>query len=461
MSAIFPPRTQTAARTTPSAASREALDVARQQVRKLLESSDAFTRLAPDKRETLAKGMVQIATYLAEPDGVRLKRGQLSPQVRALTGEDSAPLPQQNQPEFGLALRTGVEQAGALMDAVNFPAFVTGLIDGVFNSIVTSSIQQMEAYAKLVADVSKSLNQFRDDNTTQNQGRDHLVEQFPDIFQLSMGGGAFDDFGGFGDDAQSGPPQPKVVVRQDVDEKAAVARLNQSLPLDKPLTRLDDELVEALLVPAALTQIATGRQQLLATMVMLGINRIVVTDGKISAKVMYDFQARDNSRYRHSATKFDHQKDAYGNVKKTYSGKGSHENKTEEGSVARDAQGNAISGGWLSGPAREGGTSYSKGDYKYSEEPIIKMRSTSSLQNDSSLQARASLAGQVEVNFKSDFLPLDKMANPEAIAAIQMNAQPGMVKTMAGRPLPPAPAPTAGTAPAPAAQTPPATAPTT
>ncbi|MES2669949.1 MAG: hypothetical protein V4673_05935 [Pseudomonadota bacterium] len=456
MSAIFPPRTQAAARPAPPA-SRETLDVARQQVRKLLESSDAFTQLAPDKRETLAKGMVQIATYLAEPDGVRLKRGQLSPQVRALADEA---LPQENQPEFGQALRTGVEQAGALMDAVNFPSFVTGLIDGVFNSIVTSSIQQMEAYAKLVADVSKSLNQFRDDNTTQNQGRDHLVEQFPDIFQLSMGGGAFDDFGGFGDEAPSGPPQPKVVVRQDVDEKAAVARINQSLPLDKPLTRLDDELVEALLVPAARTQIATGRQQLLATLVMLGINRIVVTDGKISAKVMYDFQARDNSRYRHSATKFDHLKDASGNVQKTRSGEESYENNNQQGTVARDAQGNAISGGWFSGPAREGGASYSKGDHKYNEEPIIKMRSTSSLQNDSSLQARASLAGQVEVNFKSDYLPLEKMANPEAIAAIQMNAQPGMVKTMAGRPLPPAPAPAAGTTPAPAAQTPPATTPT-
>jgi len=36
----------------------------------------------------------------------------------------------------------------------------------VFHSIVTSSIQQMEAYAKLVADVSKSLNEFRDENTT-------------------------------------------------------------------------------------------------------------------------------------------------------------------------------------------------------------------------------------------------------------------------------------------------------
>jgi hypothetical protein len=36
----------------------------------------------------------------------------------------------------------------------------------VFHSIVTSSIEQMEAYSKMVADVSKSLNQFRDENTT-------------------------------------------------------------------------------------------------------------------------------------------------------------------------------------------------------------------------------------------------------------------------------------------------------
>ena len=473
MSAIFPPRTQAAARPATPPVSRETMDTTRQQVRRLLEKTQAFTQLPVDKREELAKGMVRIASYLAEPDGIRLKPGQQSPQVRALAGEDSGPLPQQEQPEFGQALRTGVEQAGALMDAVNFPAFVTGLIDGVFNSIVTSSIQQMEAYAKLVADVSKSLNQFRDDNTTQNQGRDHLVEQFPDVFQLSMGGGAFDDFGGFGDEAQSGPPQPKVVVRQDIDEKAAVARLNQSLPLDKPLTRLDDELVEALLVPAARTQIATGRQQLLATLVMLGINRIVVTDGKISAKVMYDFQARDNSRYRYSATQFDHEKDAYGNVQKTRSGEGSHESSNEQGTAVRDQNGNVVSGpsrygyangrfsGRSGGAAYEGGTSYSKGDYKYNEEPIIKMRSTSSLQNDSSLQARASLAGQVEVNFKSDYLPLEKMANPEAIAAIQMNAQPGMVKNMANRPAPaPGTPPAAGTTPAPTATTPPATTPT-
>jgi hypothetical protein len=451
MSAIFP-RTGTAARSaaTPPV-STETLQVARHKVRSMLENNEDFRRLDPAKRETLAKGLVDIATYLAEPDGLRLRTQ--SPQVQALAGplftaapggsSDSQPLEQSDQPKFGQALRTGVEQAGALMNAVNFPVFVSGLIDGVFSSIVTSSIQQMEQYAKLVADVSKSLNQFRDDNTTQNQGRDHLVEQFPDIFQLSMGGGGgWDDFGSFGEDGtQARPAEPRVVVRPDVDETAAVNRLNQSLPLDKPLTRLDDELVEALLVPAARTQIATGRQQLLATLVMLGINRIVVTDGKISAKVMYDFQARDNSRYRYSATKMDHQKDMYGNVQKTYGREGEYDRKYEGGSG--------------SGEDRQDASWYSKGNYKYSEQPIIKMMSTSQLQNDSSLQAKASLAGHVEVNFKSDYMPLEKLANPESIAAIQMNAQPGMVKTMAGR----APMPGAGTGGAAPAAAAPATAP--
>jgi hypothetical protein len=365
-----------------------------------------------------------------------------------LAGEAAGQVPVQTQPEFGQALRTGVEQAGALMNAVNFPTFVSGLIDGVFHSIVTSSIEQMEAYAKLVADVSKSLNQFRDDNTTQNQGRDHLVEQFPDIFQLKMGGSDdWGDFGGFGqdDNAAQKSVEPRVVLRENVDERQAVDRLNQSLPLDRPLTRVDDELVEALLVPAARTQLATSRQQLLATMVMLGINRIVVTDGRISAKVMYDFQARDNSRYRHSATAMDHATDAYGNIQKTYAREGEHESNREVGGYTR-------SGGDVE---KRDSSFYSKGNYKYSEQPIIKMMSTSQLQNDSSLQAKASLAGQVEVNFKSDYMPLDKLANPESIAAIQMNAQPGMVKTLAtNRPQAAAstPAPTpVGAAPAPTA----------
>jgi hypothetical protein len=410
--------------------SPDTLDATRSTVRRLLESSPAYADLSEDKRRKLARDLVQIGSFLAEP-GMRVDPQHMSPQVRALADANIA-----KPPAFGTAVRTGVEQGVALIKGVNFPGFVSGLVEGVFHSIVKSSIEQMEAYGKLVADVSKSLNQFRDDNTTPNQGRDHLVEQFPDIFQLQMPGEGFGGGGSFGDPVSN---DPKVVLREDVKTETAITRLNGSLPLAQPLTKLDDDLVEALLVPAARTQIATGRQQLLATMVMMGINRIVVTDGKIQAKVLFEFQAKDNRRYAQSATQFDHQRDAYGNLAMTRTREGEQEYTQTDASRTRDKDG---------ATTVTGGDYYSKGKYKYAEQPVIKAMSTSQLQDDSSLQSKASLLGNVEINFKSDYLPLEKMASPENIAAIQMNAQPGMVKTMAARP--PAPPSAAATPAAPA-----------
>ena len=233
------------------------------------------------------------------------------------------------------------------------------------------------------------------------------------------------------------PAGPRVALRKDVDERAALQRINQSLPVDPALTRLDDELVEAVLVPAAQTQIASSRQQLLATMVMLGINRIVVTDGKIQAKVMYDFQARDNMQFRKSAQKFDYDQ----NLRNTTS-EGTFEGSSQDSS--RGAQ--YSKDGGYQGASRDA-SYYSKGQYKNTAQPVLKLASASQTSVDASLQTKASLAGMVEVNFKSDYLPLDKLANPESIAAIQMNAQPGMVKTLAGRPPRPGAAPAPATTP--------------
>jgi hypothetical protein len=42
----------------------------------------------------------------------------------------------------------------------------------------------------------------------------------------------------------------------------------------------------------------------------------------------------------------------------------------------------------------------------------------------STAEVKAKLSGEVRVNFKSDYLPLEKMANPAMIAAIQGNATP-------------------------------------
>jgi hypothetical protein len=279
-------------------------------------------------------------------------------------------------------------------------------VEGVFHAIVTSSIEQMKAYGELVANVSKSLNEFRDENVSENQGRDHLVDQFPDTFMIDV------------DTADDGTQQPRVRVRDGVDEDAAVRKINGSLPLDKPISSLDDETAEQELVPAARTQIATGRQQLLATMVLMGINRIVITDGKIQAKVLYDFQARDNMHFQKSATQFD-----YDPTLKKVQTHGEFESQTQGGSA---------SGAWGTDKYQwKGADKYTKGATDYQSEPVLNLVSASQTTADASLQTKAQLAGVVDLNFKSDYLPLEKMADPNMIAAIQGHAQPKPKPTQA------------------------------
>lgn len=56
--------------------------------------------------------------------------------------------------------------------------------------------------------------------------------------------------------------------------------------------------------------------------------------------------------------------------------------------------------------------------------------------SEAKAEAKAKLSGEVRVNFKSDYLPLDKMATPEMMSVIQGNSTPY-------NPNKPAPAPAA------------------
>ena len=51
-------------------------------------------------------------------------------------------------------------------------------------------------------------------------------------------------------------------------------------------------------------------------------------------------------------------------------------------------------------------------------------KSSSRLKLPSKAEVKAKLSGDVRVNFKSDYLPLDKMATPEMMSVIQGNSTP-------------------------------------
>ena len=205
----------------------------RNAVRDLLLKSESFRKLPVAQQHQIAHDTALVADHLVVPGGIpgnQLPNAPAIARSQAVAGGlDVDPsqstyqrdVQQVNKVGTGfkaVAAREGAEVAGALLQKVNFPTFVASLIQGVFHAIVQASIEQMEAYGKLVASVAKSLNDFRDENVSDNQGRDHLVEQFPDLFQINTGGQA-DPFGG-------GGGGPRVSLKDGADEDQALQQVN-------------------------------------------------------------------------------------------------------------------------------------------------------------------------------------------------------------------------------------------
>ena len=380
----------------------ETLDAVRPAVRAMLEAAPGFAGLPPAEQRSLANAMVKVSSYMANPDGLAAE--ELSPEGGVLAAAQADPAQgaaKKANADKGFAgedfvaggVREGVEQFGEMVRKVDFPAFVSGLIQNVFQAIVDSSIEQMRAYGELLANVAKTVDQFAQDNITENNARDWLADRYAGELEIqteSAGFGFADD--GFGDD--DAKPQPKLAPAAGVDDpNALLKRIAEELQMAKVPTDLSDPAQERLLVQAARLQIARSRQQLLSSMVILGINRIVVTDGQIHAKVVFGMRGSDIATRRSRASVYDQKESA-----------------SRAGVRARY-------GGWFS-PVKA--SAYADTSQKHMTTVGSSLDETS----ESQAEVKAKLSGEVRVNFKSDFLPMEKMATPEMIAAIQGNAQP-------------------------------------
>jgi hypothetical protein len=144
----------------------------------------------------------------------------------------------------------------------------------------------------------------------------------------------------------------------------------------------------------------------------MGINRIIVTDGRINAKLKFDFVATDTITRAGMAADYDTQKQVM------------------EGEVSM-AEG------------------YVKGRF---EKPVSVLVSSTQGTSAATLNAEAHLTGEVQLKFRSETFPLEKMMNSDQLFKLNQ-AQSG------GRGVPAAPAPPAATPPAPPAAQPPATPP--
>lgn len=390
----------------PNLTPKEAQEIHR-QVRAKLGTNPALQSLPERRREEVLRDTAEIVAALAERQG----RGAAVPRrdVYALADAPAGKGAAERAPQLGEGVRTGVTEAARMVREINFPAFVASLIEGTFHSIVKSSIEQMNAYADMVKSVAQSLNEFRDDNVTPNQGRDFLVKKYPQVFQLDTSAG-----------------EPKVTLRQG-GEEGELPNFQKDLGLPEPVDSLDEETIEDTLVPAARDEVARGRQQLLATVILMGINRIVVTDGRINAKMRFQFSANDTKNT--TAADYDYQ---------------------DLGDTTVETQAGGQGGGqWKDG----GGTwNYVQGDYARVTSPNVKVTSEVHTDTTSALQASGQMMGEVAINFRSETFPLEKMVNTDQLARLNQ-AQAGAARAApppAAAAPPPAPPPSPAPAPGPA-----------
>ena len=309
----------------------------------------------------------------------------------ASTGDDlAAPAPSSSSTKAPPATETIGRRAGSLSDELNFPEFVGSLIHGTWDAMVDSSIRQMDSYADLVAAISKPLAQFRDENVTANQARDWLVAQYPGDIALAK------------QDSTS-----TLIPRGGVDESGSGPSPGWLRDFGLEGQTLNPELLEEQLIPMARDRMASDRMQTLATLVMLGMNRIVVKDGSITARLRFRASAADKSTVDYAVS---------------------------------DDPGNASPvGSW----STRGSTSYAA--------PVTKVATVGvNAQTDSELNAE--LFGEVKINFASETIPLDRFVDDARRTLLERAARPTPIAAtaapVAAAPVP-APAPPAA-APAPA-----------
>ncbi|MEO9779047.1 MAG: hypothetical protein ABJH07_00095 [Sedimentitalea sp.] len=248
-------------------------------------------------------------------------------------------------------------RTGALLDEIDFPSFVASLIDGTFNGITDSAIRQMEAYSDLIAAVAKPLDQFTEENVTRNQARDWLAEQYPNDVRLE----------------NAGPEYRLTPNTADPDDIAEPPSWLADFGLEG--NDLSPEFLEDSLLPAARERVAQQRLSTLATMVLTGMNRVIVRDGTIGARLRFRASAQDNASLEFATS-------------------------SDPGSGATE---------WGSRGSRRGAS-------------VTKVSTIDvNAQSNSELEAR--LYGDVKINFASETLPLDRFMDQAELALLERHSR--------------------------------------
>lgn len=347
-----------------------------------LRHSSAFRGLTSGEQAAVGRDLERIERALATPryggDPYALAQATPADLQRDLAGGGRAPAPS-NAPAPAPAPPPAapaknpladMKAAGEIADAINFPAFVASLVTGTFKAIVDATAQQLREYADLVANLSRSVDDF---------GREHVSDEQVRADLAGKHAGELVH--------QAPPPGQTGATRLALASGAEGTSPSWLAQYGLAGQPLDADLVAGPLVEAGRTRLAEQRMQTLATMVLMGINRIVINDGDIQAKLQFHAQVSTQTDVELATAQIN------------------------DGSIAQRTVGAAA--------------------------PTL-MVSTAKVNAQSDASAKANLTGQVRIRFRTETFPLERFADSAAIQLINRHAQWNAAAPAA----PPTPGPT-------------------
>lgn len=274
--------------TAASALSPEVVAAVRRSVRGVLERAPGFQDSPPEQRRALAHSLVRVALAGAklvqdEADEDRRiaavqTRGAPLAEAASMVGDRAEELQanaQRRAQDAGGDYKAGVptnfnaaDAAGkAIQDiknAIDFPTYVSSLISGVFRAITESSIKQVESLIDLLDHVSQPAEDFAAAEIATDAAAVWAAARFP---FLTAGDGA-------------------LTVRDDADLSDHKPEIKRALAAtDAEVDAIDDSDLVNTLLPLVRRKLGRDRQGLLATLIQLGLQRVVVDDGRLHASM--------------------------------------------------------------------------------------------------------------------------------------------------------------------------------
>ena len=318
-----------------------------------LRTSQALHQISPGERSALKHDLARIEAALT---GDPYSRGLDVPGNGSPASDSNAkPAPPAPPPPTPPSTAQIGGRAADALAAVNFSGFVAGLVTGTFQAIVDATAQQLKEYAALVSSISQSVDAFTRDNVSPGQVRGWLAERFGSDLQVQI-------------PAAGKTGEPKLVPRA-ASLGTSPAWLEQ---FGLQGLELSEQVTEGELLDAARPRLGEERLQMLASMVLMGINRVVVNDGDIRAKLQFHAVARDLTNAE----------------------------------IAMGQMGQGIAGRQATG-----------------QSPVTTMVSTLKANAQADASIKTNLMGEVRISFRSETFPLERFADSQAIQLLNRHAR--------------------------------------